>query len=189
MIFLKRIYIRWKVRTGRAVNIWSRAPYPAGALSNLYNHSFVFEDVACGSMESFLQSLKVKSAHDQQVKCGLDGLKAKLAGSSKWKETQRVYWKGKTLGRHSVEFQLLIRRAYKALFTQNEDFRQALLATKGKQLYHVQGKTNPYDTILTAQEFCRILEELRDAAPWRHQEVLDQYKVCTRRHCPFREIC
>ena len=48
------------------------------------------------------------------------------------------------------------------MFDQSERFRAALMATRGMELYHSRGKSNPYKTILTEQEFCQILTDLRD---------------------------
>jgi hypothetical protein len=36
------------------------------------------------------------------------------------------------------------------------------MSTRGMALYHSRGEQNPYKTILTESEFCRILTELRD---------------------------
>ena len=36
------------------------------------------------------------------------------------------------------------------------------MATRGMALYHTKGESNPYKTILTEQEFCSILTELRE---------------------------
>ena len=36
------------------------------------------------------------------------------------------------------------------------------MATRGMRLYHSRCKSNPYKTILTKQEFCHILTDLRD---------------------------
>lgn len=38
----------------------------------------------------------------------------------------------------------------------------ALMATRGMTLYHTKGESNPYKTILTEQEFCGILTDLRE---------------------------
>lgn len=48
------------------------------------------------------------------------------------------------------------------MFEQSEGFRTALMATCGMTLYHTKGESNPYKTILTEQEFCSILTELRE---------------------------
>lgn len=60
------------------------------------------------------------------------------------------------------EFAALVRQAYNAMFEQSEGFRTALMATCGMTLYHTKDESNPYKTILTEQEFCSILTELRE---------------------------
>lgn len=54
----RKIRIRWQVWRGKAIDIWSKSQYPANVLSNLYDNSFCYDSVECGSMEGFLQSLK-----------------------------------------------------------------------------------------------------------------------------------
>lgn len=41
-------------------------------------------------------------------------------------------------------------------------FRNALMETEGKQLLYDSGRKDPYKTILTDQEFCKILTDLRE---------------------------
>lgn len=55
------------------------------------------------------------------------------------------------------------------MFEQSERFRTALMATRGMILYHTKGKSNPYKTILTEQEFCSILTELRENNDYRNK--------------------
>ena len=59
MMKLRNLYITWQVWRGKALDIWSKSPYPANVLSNLCSNGFRFDGVLCGSMEGFLQSLKV----------------------------------------------------------------------------------------------------------------------------------
>ncbi len=68
------------------------------------------------------------------------------------------------INRQSDEFQCLIQRVYWELYEQNEVFRKALLATRGKKLYHSNGEPNLYKTILSEQEFCAILTNMRNTA-------------------------
>ena len=161
----KRLYVKWLVWRGRAIDVWSKSPYPANVLSNLYPNAFEIDGVRCASMEGFLQALKYKDDETQKEICALSGKEAKERSISDWQETQTVYWQGQTIKRQSQDFQTLIRRAYQCLFEQNDTFRNALLSTKGKRLYHTRGVSNPQKTILTEQEFCRILTELRDNSP------------------------
>jgi predicted NAD-dependent protein-ADP-ribosyltransferase YbiA (DUF1768 family) len=151
------------VAIGKAIDIWSTKPYPANILSNLHSNSFEIDGVKCASMEGFLQSLKITDFQEQSEICALSGLEAKARSTSEWQLTQNVYWQGRIMHRQSQEFQDLIFRAYELLFQQNEVFREALLATRGKKLYHVRGVSDPRKTILTEKEFCTSLIRIRDA--------------------------
>ncbi len=162
-MILKKIYTKWQIWRGKAIDIWSKSPYPANVLSNLHNNTFVIDNVSCTSMEGFLQSLKYKDVDMQKAICQLAGKAAKEKTNIDWQANQQVYWRGSIIDRQSYAFQTLILRAYQALFYQNEDFRNALLSTAGQTLYHSRGESNPYKTILTEQEFCSILTNMRDS--------------------------
>ena len=150
------------VRRGKAIDIWSHSDYPAQVLSNLCSNPFTFDGVLCGSMEGFLQSLKQQDRDKQRQTCAKKGHNAKRASSTHWQTDQIVWWKGVAIDRQSEDFLHLIRHAYQAMFDQSERFRAALMATRGMRLYHSRGKSNPFKTILTEQEFCKILTDLRD---------------------------
>lgn len=92
----------------------------------------------------------------------MKGRNAKKQISAGWQTDQIVWWKGKAIDRQSREFTALVREAYNAMFEQSERFRTALMATRGMILFHTKGESNPYKTILTEQEFCSILTELRE---------------------------
>ena len=158
----RRLKIKWLVWQGKAVDIWSKSAYPADVLSNLCNSSFCFDGIACGSMEGFLQSLKYKDTDRQRQICEMPGKEAKKMSVSDWQGDQIVWWKGQTIDRHSKAFVELVTRAYQAMFSQNEQFRNALKSTKGEKLYHSRGGHDSHKTILTEREFCDILTELRD---------------------------
>ena len=113
-------------------------------------------------MEGFLQSLKLQDTDKQRQVCSKKGRNAKHASSTAWQTDQVVWWKGIAIDRQSDEFRQLVRHAYQAMFDQSERFRTALMATRGMELYHSRGKSDPYKTILTEQEFCQILTDLRD---------------------------
>lgn len=180
---LRKAYVKYLVWRGKAIDIWSNE-YPSGILSNLSNNGFEFDGIECKSMEGFLQSLKYSDPKVQKSICFLKGKKAKsMTKNNAWKLDMKVYWQGRTINRLSDEFQLLIRHAYNSLYEQNIDFRTALLLTRGKTLYHMNGKSDPTDTILTEREFCSILTELRDGTEKKWQ----CYLVCGRESCPFRK--
>lgn len=160
---LRNLYVRWQVWRGKAIDIWSKSPYPADVLSNLYANEFCFEGVRCGSMEGFLQSLKNQDVNVLHEICAMSGKEAKNKTNNVWQQNQIVWWKGRFIDRQSQDFENLIRKAYIALYQQNEVFSKALSSTKGLKLYHSRGEQNPYKTILTEKEFCGILTYVRDS--------------------------
>ena len=185
---IRKIYIQWLCKIGRAVDIWSGGRYPGEALSNLCSNAFVYDRVHCNSMEGFLQSIKYDERAKQLQICQMKGRNAKKASKESWKPNQGVYWNDQTIDRHSEAFQALVMGAYKAMFEQNERFHDALMMTRGKRLFHTRGKRNPFETILTEQELCGILTAIRDGADQMKygDGVLNQ---CSRRNCPFRKWC
>ena len=146
------------------MDIKASLPYPSGALSNFAPHKFIFDGVLCASMEGWLQSLL---EHDEKIQaeiCQLVGIEAKRLGLELIKNWDRktLWWKGRKYDRHSQEYQELLNRAYEALFTQCEDFREALWATGNENLTHSIGVSDPYEDILTEEEFVLRLMKLRD---------------------------
>lgn len=158
----KRLLIKWQVWREKAIDIWSKSDFPADVLSNLCSNGFRFDGMVCGSMEGFLQSLKQKDLAKQRQICSMKGKNARKMSVSGWQTDQIVWWKGKEIDRQGEAFQELIRRAYQAMFDQNERFRTALMSTRGMTLYHSRGERNPFKTILTDKGLCVILTELRE---------------------------
>lgn len=143
------------------MNIGKGKAYPANALSNFAPHPFVIDGVECNSMEGFLQSLKFRNPDMQVEVCKLVGLQAKYKGKpKKWWKTQTLWWRGVEIGRHSLEYQSLLDRAFNAL-AENSGFTRALLATHGATLSHSLGKNDPHQTVLTTEEFCTRLLAIR----------------------------
>ena len=180
-----------------AVDIHSKGPYPASALSNFAANRFVYEGVMCGSMEGLLQSLKFPRIVDQVEVCALSGAKAKKAGRAApdWRADQMLYWGGRPMHRHGEEYQAFLDRAFTAR-AGNERFARALRATGDQPLIHSTGSTDPTSTVLTADELCGRLERARaallDALPsTQHMEshrVVKASKWLSRhlRHQPDR---
>ena len=173
----RRLHIRWLVWRGKAVDIWSKSEYPADVLSNLCSNGFHFDGMVCGSMEGFLQSLKQKDKDKQRQVCSMKGKNAKKMTSAGWQTDQRVWWKGNAIDRQSGDYLQLVRRAYQAMFDQNERFRTALMSTRGMALFHSRGETNPFKTILTEKELCQILTELRDNYDNRDKNIKHKKRV------------
>jgi hypothetical protein len=112
-------------------------------------------------MEGFLQSLKFKNSDMQKAVCQMVGLQAKFKGKpKKWWLTQTLWWQEKPIDRNGQEYQVLLDRAYAALF-ENTGFKKALQATGNSALTHSLGKSDPHHTVLTEQEFCSRLLLLR----------------------------
>lgn len=158
----RKLIIRWKTARGKAVDIWSKSPYPADVLSNLHGNGFRFDGMVCGSMEGFLQSLKCKDCDKQRQICRMKGRNAKNMSSSDWQTDRIVWWRGKAIDRQSEEFIELVGRTCRAMFEQNKSFRAALMSTRGMTLYHTKGEHNPFKTIPTEKEFCSILTDIRE---------------------------
>lgn len=144
-----------------SIDIKARAPFPAGSLSNFARHSFTLDGVACGSMEGFLQSLKIADAAEQARVCGLSGTEAQNRGRREDWSRGTLWWRGSPIDRLSEAYQELLDRAYEALLVQAPRFRDALSATGDASLTHRLGKSDPCQTILTEAEFCTRLERLR----------------------------
>lgn len=145
------------------LDIKAKAPFPTGTLSNFARHSFILDNITCASMEGFLQSLKTPDPAEQKRICALAGVDAQKAGRHHdWNIQGTLWWNGHPLDRLSGDYQHLLDRAYDALFTQSRKFRDALEATGTATLAHRSGKSDPCETILTAEEFCHRLMTLRD---------------------------
>ena len=146
------------------MDIHSGNGYPSSALSNFAHHSFTLDGVLCGSMEGFLQSLKFDKPHIQVEVAKLAGMAAKYRGkprNKQWKSKQTLWWRGEAIDRQSERYQKLLDRAYRAMFDQNEAFRNALKASGEAVLTHSIGRNNSSETVLTNSEFCGRLMFLR----------------------------
>lgn len=148
------------------IDIYSKADYPSCELSNFAAHPFELDGIHIASMEGFLQSLKYMMVEKQKSVCCLSGEDARKAGKRKvlWKMTQTVYWRGKDIDLMSDELQMLLDRAYDAMYEQSVEFRKALLDSGNEMLGHSIGKKQMDRTILTEYHFVRRLEKLRARA-------------------------
>ena len=145
------------------MDIGSGNGYPESALSNFTPRNFIFEGVKCSSIEGVLQSFKFKDIPMQEYVCTLTGKCAKFKGKKKkWWQKQELYWKGVVYKRDSHEYQELLDRLYDTVYKQCANFRSALKATGKANLTHSIGKNKTTNTILTSNEFCSRLTNLRD---------------------------
>lgn len=114
-------------------------------------------------MEGFLQSLKFQDLEKQVEICKLSCIQVKRSGREQnfvWQEKQKLWWRGKEIGRHGQEYQDLLDRAYNLLF-EDESFREALLMTGDEELTHSIGEQNPHKTVLTEEEYISRILALR----------------------------
>ncbi len=164
-------------RDANTLDIRSNGMYPSGVLSNLCSNAFRLDGVLCNSMEGFLQSLKHQDPNKQRQICQLKGGNARKRSVSSWQTDQIVWWREQAIDRQSNDYQRLLRRAYQALFDQNERFRAALMATRGTTLTHTSGETDPFKTILTASELCQMLTEIRDNYDKRDKQIVSKKRI------------
>ncbi|UGO50244.1 hypothetical protein RGZ1_227 [Morganella phage vB_MmoM_Rgz1] len=142
-------------------DIHSRLPYPSCELSNFAHHPFIVDGVSFGGMEGFLQGLKVEKPALQLELFKLYGLAAYREGQKHNRKSDTLWFKGTPINRHSEAYFRLVKSMYFKMAIQNEKFRKALIDTGDKILIHSIGKTDPMETILTNDEFCGILTEIR----------------------------
>lgn len=131
-------------------------------LSNLYPYEFDFDGTHYASIEAFFGTLRTSSLTAKQKLYTTFGMNSWYMGHEHmtWYSTQTVDYKGKTIDRHSVEYDDLITTAFDALFT-NEDFKEALRESGDCKLTHTIGKTAKGKTLLTRKEFIGHLNRLR----------------------------
>ena len=104
-------------------------------------------------MEAFFGSLRTPDFIEKQKLYSTYGMDSWYKGHRfSWYEKQEVYYKDKTINRHSTEYDDLITAIFDALFT-NEEFKQALRESGNCKLTHTVGKTAKDKTLLTRKEF------------------------------------
>ena len=133
-------------------------------LSNLFPHNFTIYDflcpnqvIKCQSMESFIQSLRVKDIYLQKKICedysGYMAYKMRLSLPD-WRKDGFVYWRGNAIKRNSKEYQYFITMAYDCLYEGNDVFRELVIPHfKDKILIHSTGCETQSETILTETEY------------------------------------
>lgn len=135
----------------------------ASQLSNLVDRPFEFDGVFCQSIESFLQSLKVRDVFEQTRVCSWSGAIAKAASDtfSSWKDDLQLHWRGVPHHRMARSYQLLLTRMYDTVYLTKTSFREALQAVGSESLRHSIGNPDPRETVLTEVEFIYQLNRLR----------------------------
>ncbi|WJZ28103.1 hypothetical protein NCTGTJJY_CDS0224 [Serratia phage 92A1] len=120
------------------------------------------DGLSFGSIEGFLQGLKIQNIKLQNRVFTLVGIEAHRAGQQFSVKNQTLYWQGIPINRHSVAYKELVVSGYYHMALQNKAFREALVHTGTKVLTHPLGSDDPFKTILTEKEFCDILTEMRN---------------------------
>ena len=138
-------------------------------LSNLFPHKFVFytcdeDKTTCLSMESFIQSLRVKDPLLQKYVCenytGLAAYKLRRTLGD-WRDDGIVYWQGKPIIREFEEYDKLITTAYDRLFESNPIFREVVLKKfKNFHIIHSIGDDSRSQSLLTEDEYRYQLNRL-----------------------------
>lgn len=143
------------------IDIFAGGSYPSGELSNFNKRPFRLFGCDVMSMEGFLQGLRYKDPRKQKEIFSMHGIDAKRAGKKEKIINNIVYFQGRMIHRMSEQYYRLVKLAYFTMARNNPDFCKALIATGNRELDHSVGKSEPTETILTVQEFCGILYEIR----------------------------
>lgn len=143
------------------IDIHSGMPGISGVLSNLHKKPFLMNGCVFQSIEGFLQGLRVENENEQKRIFMLHGVPAKVSGKNHPIKNQTLYWLGKHFNRHSDFYKELYTKAFNCCFVQNFDFQKALYDSRNFELIHTIGKNDPYQTILTNEEFISQLVRLR----------------------------
>nr|CAI3971284.1 hypothetical protein ORM20_00235 [Ochrobactrum phage ORM_20] len=135
-------------------------------LSNLTRHRFEFRGHLCFSTEGVLHAVKVNDIEFQKRWIKTDGVTAQRIPArykpDAWKKTQTLWWMGEPMGRTSNEYREFVKELYFEVSRYSIEYREALIASKGKKLIHPLGPENPKLTVLTRNEFTSALEWCRD---------------------------
>ncbi len=155
---------KWDSNNSLTIDI-SYKDSKTGALSNLFPHKFVIDNIRCASMESFLQSLREENPDVQERICsdyaGLHAYKLRTCLND-WRKEGYIFWQGTKIKRESDGYTILITRAYDALFEQNIVFRRVLSHFSGCYLIHSIGNDDIKETLLTEKEYRFQLNRLVD---------------------------
>lgn len=146
----------------KQINIHSQLGGNAAILSNLYPKPFLMDGEFFGSIEGFLQGLRVKDISRQKEIFAKSGIDAKKVGRAFPIKNDTLYYRGKQFNRYSDYYQVLLKEAYLHCYYQCDIFKQAIKDTKDCEFIHSIGKDDMSQTILTNSEFINNLYSLRD---------------------------
>lgn len=152
------------VRSRGVINIHSSVGGLSSELSNMADREFVWFGMKFASIESALQGMKYERRNVRAVVAGLPGMEAKKYAKPDWAGQGRgtLYLPtGKPVHRESAEYQKVLVDLYETAFLQCPKFQMALALSGSMRLIHRIGRSDIWETILTADEFITQLEGLR----------------------------
>jgi predicted NAD-dependent protein-ADP-ribosyltransferase YbiA (DUF1768 family) len=144
------------------INITRSADRRYVAISNLYPTPFTLDGEDYASIEGFWQSLKCDTPERRRRVAALAGSEAKKA-AGRGPPPASFDYLGETITTGTYAHWQLMERACTAKFTQNDEAREALLATGDRPLTHVvrrDSRTIP--GVIMAQIWMRIRKALQD---------------------------
>ncbi|MFO0816888.1 MAG: hypothetical protein U1A77_03025 [Pirellulales bacterium] len=123
-------------RLNQPINVTSRHPDPhVQLIGNFAATPFILDGVRYASVESFWQSLKFETKTQRLSLASLPGIEAKRAGQRQ-PTPNHFFYGGNAIPTGSLAHWALMARACTAKFDQNEEARQALIATFPHPLEH-----------------------------------------------------
>jgi len=132
----------------------------AKIISNLATTPFELDGQRYLSVESFWQGLKFPSEDERQRLAGHEGPRARSEGLRQ-KYDKTISYRGQEIAVGTWDHWQLMERACRAKFQQNEDARNALLATGDRPLAHVVRRdSRSIPGVIMAQIWMRLRAEL-----------------------------
>lgn len=157
----------WRLQPSNSrgvINIYKDGGGLSSELSNMADREFEWFGMKFASIESALQSMKYDRRCKRAIVADLPGMEAKKYAKPDWSGRGRgtLYLPtGKTVHRESAEYQKVLADLYETAFLQCPRFMMALALSGSMRLEHSIGRTDIWETILTADEFITQLERLR----------------------------
>lgn len=131
-------------------------------LSNLYPYDFDFEGNNAKSIEGVIQALKHPEIDIQKEViqyAGVDAYHTRGATSGPY---TTLYWMGEKMDRFGVDYQLFLNDLFLSVYYQSGLYRKAFEMIGNRIVLHSIGKTDPYVTTLTVDEYIGRLNILKN---------------------------
>ncbi|MDR3615555.1 MAG: hypothetical protein P4L53_18490 [Candidatus Obscuribacterales bacterium] len=142
-------------------NAFSLSSEPAERLaSNFADTPFTFNNRRYKSFESFYQSLKFEDAKLRSEVAKMPGKQAKAAGSKS--HATETTFNGKTITLGSPEHHGILEEALFEKFKQNPQAAKALVDSLPRPIIHDTGRAEHPNTFLPADDFTRMLTDVRE---------------------------